>query len=222
MNKSLITSLEQALAAPKGTLQSFRLHLSVDDAYRLLLAAYQGEVASRQRQFLNVPDTLAALNCLAQALTQPGSKFAVVLLGTVGNGKTTALRALQRVISRLNIPDHSCPNRIASLALPVFKASCIVDLWEQNPQQFRDVAASTLLGIDELGEENVDVRRYGNISSPICELIYLRYDRRLFTVLTTNLTPKEIRERYGDRIADRLNEMAVKIVFRSPSFRGQH
>ena len=222
MNKSLITSLEQALAAPKGTLQSFRLYLSVDNAYRLLLAAYQGEVASRQRQFLNVPDTLAALSCLAQALTQPDSKFAVVLLGTVGNGKTTALRALQRVISRLNIPDHSCPNRIASLALPVFKASCIVDLWEQNPQQFRDVAASTLLGIDELGEENVDVRRYGNISSPICELIYLRYDRRLFTVLTTNLTPKEIRERYGDRIADRLNEMAVKIVFRSPSFRGQH
>jgi DNA replication protein DnaC len=37
--------------------------------------------------------------------------------------------------------------------------------------------------------------------------------------VTTNLKPAEIRERYGDRIADRLNEMMVKIIYRNDSYR---
>ena len=37
--------------------------------------------------------------------------------------------------------------------------------------------------------------------------------------MTTNLTPDGIRKRYGDQIADRLNEMAVVIPFKNPSYR---
>ncbi len=37
--------------------------------------------------------------------------------------------------------------------------------------------------------------------------------------MTTNLTPEGIRKRYGDRIADRLNEMAIVIPFKNPSYR---
>ncbi len=51
---------------------------------------------------------------------------------------------------------------------------------------------------------------YGNVLYPITELLTTRYDRHLFTILTTNLTPSEIRPRYGDRIADRLNDMMGK------------
>jgi DNA replication protein DnaC len=42
---------------------------------------------------------------------------------------------------------------------------------------------------------------------------------QLFTIITTNLTPAEIREKYGDRIADRMNEMMVKIIFNNPTYR---
>ena len=221
MNPELIKSLEESLKSPRGTLEAFRLNLSVDEAYRLLLAAYTGQVLERQQQYRTNADTLAALSSIASALVNPEGRFGIVLAGTVGNGKTTALRAIQRVISRLNIPDHSNPNRIGWLSMPVYKASAIVQMWEDNPTQFRELCSSPLLGIDELGEENVDVRRYGNFATPICDLIYHRYDRRLFTAITTNLG-NSIRERYGDRIADRLNEMVVKIVFRSQSFRGQY
>ena len=175
----------------------------------------------RQQQYRTKTDTLTALSCIAGALVNPEGRFGIVLAGTVGNGKTTALHAIQRVISRLNIPDRSNPNRIGWLSMPVYKASAIVQMWEDNPTQFRELCGSPLLGIDELGEENVDVRRYGNFATPICDLLYHRYDRRLFTAITTNLG-NSIRERYGDRIADRLNEMVHKIVFQSPSFRGQY
>ena len=40
-----------------------------------------------------------------------------------------------------------------------------------------------------------------------------------FTVISTNLTAKEIREKYGERIADRLNEMMNVIIFKNKSFR---
>lgn len=76
-----------------------------------------------------------------------------------------------------------------------------------------------MLAIDDLGIEERDVHSYGNVMSPIVELLTYRYDKQLFTIISTNLTPPEIRAKYGDRIADRLNEMMVKIVFAAPSYR---
>ena len=76
-----------------------------------------------------------------------------------------------------------------------------------------------MLAVDDLGIEPLEIQDYGNILSPMVELLTRRYDRQLFTMVTTNLTPQEIRAKYGDRIADRLNEMMVKIVFRNPTYR---
>ena len=49
--------------------------------------------------------------------------------------------------------------------------------------------------------------------------IRLSQNEQLFTIITTNLTPKQIRKCYGDRIADRLNEMVEKIVFNNATYR---
>lgn len=76
-----------------------------------------------------------------------------------------------------------------------------------------------LLGIDDLGTEPAEVQDYGNIMYPIKELLTMRYNAQLFTVFTTNLEPKDIRQRYDNRIADRLNEMMVKIVYNNKTYR---
>ncbi len=76
-----------------------------------------------------------------------------------------------------------------------------------------------MLAVDDVGIEPLEVMEYGNVVSPTVELLTRRYDGQLFTLLTTNLTPDGIRKRYGDRIADRLNEMAVVIPFKNPSYR---
>jgi DNA replication protein DnaC len=60
---------------------------------------------------------------------------------------------------------------------------------------------------------------FGNVMYPIIDILTKRYDMQLFTIITTNLTPAEIREKYGDRIADRMNEMMVKIIFNNPTYR---
>ena len=76
-----------------------------------------------------------------------------------------------------------------------------------------------MLGIDDLGTEPQEVMDFGNVVTPVIDLLTKRYDEQLFTIITTNLTPKQIRKHYGDRIADRLNEMVEKIVFNNGTYR---
>ena len=63
-----------------------------------------------------------------------------------------------------------------------------------------------MLGIDDLGTELSEVMDYGNVYTPVIDLLTKRYEEQLFTIITTNLTPQQIREHYDDRIADHLNE----------------
>ena len=76
-----------------------------------------------------------------------------------------------------------------------------------------------MLAIDDLGIEPRELLVFGNVCTPIVDLITDRYEQQRVTHITTNLTPGQIREHYGDRIADRLNEMACKIIFRNESYR---
>ena len=81
------------------------------------------------------------------------------------------------------------------------------------------VATTPLLAIDDLGKEPGEIITYGNIVTPMVDLIEQRYKMQLFTIATTNLLPKQIGEKYGARIADRFNEMFHKIVFSNQSYR---
>ena len=76
-----------------------------------------------------------------------------------------------------------------------------------------------VLCIDDLGLEPTEVLDFGNAINPVIEIMEHRYRQQLFTFITTNLTPKQIREKYGDRIADRFNEIMKCIVFANPTFR---
>lgn len=59
----------------------------------------------------------------------------------------------------------------------------------------------------------------GHVVNPISDLIGSRYRDQLFTFITTNLTPREIRQKYGNRVADRFNEMTEPVVFENDTYR---
>ena len=86
-------------------------------------------------------------------------------------------------------------------------------------KEFTLIKNKPLLGIDDLGNEPVEILDYGNPIHPIIRLIEYRYINQSFTFITTNLTAKEIRTKYGDRIADRFNEMLHVIIFEDGSYR---
>lgn len=81
----------------------FRLPVNEDKAYELLLAAVIAEVQFRHRKFVYNEFIDGQLRQIAKWLTAGSSKFGMVLCGGCGNGKTTMLKALRNLISRLQI-----------------------------------------------------------------------------------------------------------------------
>ena len=78
------------------------------------------------------------------------------------------------------------------------------------------------LVIDELGWEPV-AKRYGETSELLADIIGERYaiwqTHGIKTYIVTNLEPKQVEERYGRRITDRINEMCIGVQFKGTSAR---
>ena len=75
-----------------------------------------------------------------------------------------------------------------------------------------------LMFVDDLGKEPREVMEFGNVSTPLIDLIATCYDEQLYTIFTTNLIPAQLEEKYGNRIVDRLNEIVEKVVFENESY----
>jgi DNA replication protein DnaC len=133
-------------------------------------------------------------------------KPALVLLGGVGCGKTVA--ALAAVRER---PDAEMV-KAAELARAI-------DPWKlEREAGWRpiDVEAS-LVVIDDLGTELEEPRFH----QALFAILDSRGAADTKTIITANLEPRQIRERYLDRIADRLNAMARAVRIAGPSMREQ-
>jgi hypothetical protein len=133
----------------------------------------------------------------------------VVLLGGVGTGKTVA--AVTRVRDAIFAPANWSPlaeydtNPSFRAALPVWISACElarVDHFSATAVgRFRD---APLLVIDDLFSEYLDAK--GFFQSLLDEIVDARYAGRLATIITTNLNAAAFRERYSERIADRIRE----------------
>lgn len=196
--------------------------MPAQDALDLLAAAYQVEVKMRHRTFVLDENTGANLASLAGLLTQPVPRSGVMCCGNCGNGKTTLLRAFSRTVDYLQLRHHfdflSDEYTRYKARVSMFGARDLVRM-AADAERFGEIKNRPILAIDDLGTEPLEKRDFGDVLTPIVELIEYRYSRQLFTFMTTNLVGRQIREKYGDRVADRLNEMVGTIVFRDISYR---
>ena len=194
----------------------FRLPMSAEQAYDCLLAATMAEVEFRHRIFCENDYVKAQLLQMANWLTSDSSKFGILFCGECGNGKSTLLKAFQQLLNYLAIPN---PDSQGNYGIQITDSKYVAYLGRTDYPAFIKFSQKDMLGIDDLGTEPQEVMDFGNIVTPVIDILSKRYDEQLFTIITTNLTPKQIREHYGDRIADRLNEMVEKIVFTNGTYR---
>ena len=122
----------------------------------------------------------------------------------------------EQLLNALHIPK---PYNEDTYGVRIVDAKYIAYLCKNNYEAYRKLISADMQGIDDLGTEPSEVLDYDNVYTPVIDLLTKRYEEQLFTVITTNLTPQQIREHYGDRIADRLNEMVKKIVFNNCTYR---
>jgi len=194
----------------------FKLPMSEDEAYAYLLAAMMAEVEYRHRSFCTSEDMENQLHEIAHWLTSSSPKFGMLLCGGCGNGKSTMLKAFQLLLNNLHIPKSF---NDGTYGIQIVDAKYIAYLCKNNYDAYRKLISVDMLGIDDLGTEPSEVMDYGNVYTPVIDLLTKRYEEQLFIIITTNLTPQQIREHYDDRSADRLNEMVEKIVFKNGTYR---
>ncbi len=193
----------------------FRLPMTKEQAADALRGAIMAEVARRHRSYVESAELMSQIEQMAQWLTSPQGKFCMLLCGTCGNGKTTFVKALQALLCMLELTDADNER----CGFQIMDAKDIAWMCRDERPAWQKLCRRKMLAIDDLGTEPTEVQEYGNRMNPVIDLFYKRYDMQLFTIITTNLLPDEIRKKYGDRVADRLNEMACRIVFENDSYR---
>ena len=57
------------------------------------------------------------------------------------------------------------------------------------------------------------------VTTPVQDIIVYRYDRRLITVLSSNLDDDGLLAKYGSRVLDRLGESYTRIAYTQSSYR---
>ena len=138
------------------------------------------------------------------------------LSGTPGTGKTTLLNAMYKTLG--------CFCR--GMETKKFVASDMPVLFTHN----YELTVSRLLQgnwcryllLDDIGTEPATFKDYGREYAPFAKIVEARYTRRLPMVMTSNLEPSDIFDRYGYRTYDRFTELTKVITFSGQSFRQQH
>ena len=213
-----LDQLKSQLTGRKTTTGFVKFQMPVDDATLYIEAALRVEVEKRGNTFGDSDELQSHIVQIARMFTEPTTKYGILLCGGVGNGKSSMMYALQNLIKSLEIPNNG-NTTFDTWGMRVESAKFIYNQVKVDSQMYRQIQNANMLGIDDLGEEETTLMNYGNRVTPVIDLISYRYNRMLFTMVTTNLTPAQIRATYGDRIADRFNEMMLILPYKNPSFR---
>ncbi len=215
--------------------------ISVGIVTNLLITEYMNLVEKRGHKFRFTDGLPSNFDKVAKWITSERSKPWLVLNGGVGTGKTTMARATLGTIWSIKRrarqeaksihwrKDRSLLTEEDILWLGweflpcglFVEAQKVVDLANDDTEasKFDTLKHDGILVLDELGTEPTITNHYGTKETPVVELIYARYRECAPLIITTNLNPDRILEIYGERVADRLEEMCDWIGFNDDSFR---
>lgn len=204
-----VASFMSRLRSRRTSRVTFKLDYPADEIAMLLRETARDIVCYWDGSYIE--DNEPYIRQLAGWLTDPKAPGAIIF-GVVGNGKTTLMKAVSELVN--NLGDGS-PNRW----ITTINAMELARLAKTDEEKMRDLIRKPLLAVDDLGIEQDAIKSFGNILNPAVEMLLYRYQYRLPTLLTTNLKPAEIRQRYGDRVADRMNEMFIRIIIKNETYR---
>lgn len=132
----------------------------------------------------------------------------LLLYGTNGMGKTLICYCVIPVLLKELYRD-----------IRIFKtrANNLREL-QQKSKDYYDFILSKVVFVDDFGTESI-ANNFGEKRDMFSEVVDIAEQENMILVLTTNLTPKEILDRYGARTLDRLHAITTPICMQGKSFR---
>lgn len=223
---------QQDKTAPRVDLQRFKAALQkrvpavvrfridarhyAEDVPQMLRLCYQQEVEKRGRIFEADEATEHHIASVARWLVTDRAKPGLFLYGNPGNGKSTMANAMRTLIGMLYANEERWEDRRGVVAVSALQ---LAEEAKQETGKLSTFRTCPMLQVDDVGTEPASVKVWGNEVSPLTDILYSRYDKMLYTVITSNLYEEDICKRYGERIADRFREMFDLLSFDNPSYR---
>lgn len=175
-----------------------------------IYSEYKMAVMAKNGVIMDDLNTAANVISVTNWIFESGNRPWLRISGFIGNGKSTMLEALKKWFDKTH----------GRFRFPKYTAAEIIKIAaSEDKREFETICNFPVLMIDDLGTEPNEIVVFGNKTQPMRDLFYFRYDKRLITVFTTNLTDSEFSQYYGERIADRCRELQTKIVFKQKSYR---
>lgn len=152
-------------------------------------------------------------------------KRGLIISGPTGIGKTTMATAIRALLNSTSYFGYTM-QMSAKYVGDYYRYREEGDKWniytgETKVKRFEGPAQPVckILFIDDLGMEEDEYKDFGTKTKPMAKLLHDRYERGLITIVSTNLESMDkLREKYDDRIMDRLNTYA-KIFYSMDSYR---
>lgn len=198
--------------------RGLRLPLSGKEVKNLIYWFYKREVEVRKRTFLFTEGLRSNIARIGDFLTIEDNFYGLFIPGTVGNGKTTMMKAVKDLF--VYLIDQEKISYCEGDKYPTFITAR--DLAEQSCDRnaFRIIKNTKYLFIDDLGAEPVEISNYGNFIYPYIDVLEYRYDRLLPTFISSNFSARDLGNKYeSERVTDRMKEMFQIISFKEESFR---
>lgn len=152
-------------------------------------------------------------------------KRGLILGGSTGVGKTTITTAMRNLFNSTSYFGYTMQISAKYIG-DYYKYREDGENWdiytgEKKVKRFNEPMQSVckILFIDDLGMEEDDYKDFGTKTKPMAKLLHDRYERGLITIISTNLESMDkLREKYDDRIIDRLDSYA-KTFYSVKSYR---
>lgn len=189
---------------------------SAEDAEALLAYFYRKEMGHDELD----ADVLAAYIHDVIDWMMNGDRPLLLLMGQTGCGKTTMLNAICKMVGYLYYSNISGTGTSLDRRGFQWDSAYKVAEWAKNDRnRYVEFQRCEWAAIDDLGQENKGELDYGSPIYPIRDVLLYRYENKLLTIASTNFRPKDLTEFYGERVGDRLAEMAHIIKFNETSYR---
>lgn len=198
--------------------RGLRLPLSDKDVKNLIYGFYKREVEVRKRTFRFTDELRNNISRIGDFLTTEDNYYGLFMPGTVGNGKTTMMRAINDLF--VYLIDKEKITYCEGDKYPTFLTARELAEISCDKNSFRIVKNAKYLFIDDLGAEPVEISNYGNFVYPYIDVLEYRYDRLLPTFISSNFNASDLCNKYeSERVKDRMKEMFQIISFKEESFR---
>lgn len=181
-----------------------------------ILGVFVSQCGKRGRELESEEVVRRRIRMIGDWMMATGQPDSLLLIGNVGSGKTTLAEAVAMYITTATQATHGFQRAVGHR---VVQAKKLAKIAKDDPSLFDEICSLPLLVLDDIGIEPTEGNSYGNITTPVSDVIFERHATQRPTIFTSNLPLPDLAEKYGERIADRLREMCVVISFNESTYR---